>query len=446
MTAPTGRSWHPDPRWADPLIAFLALLALLAASLTLQGRRRADQRPAEQVSLQGRLLEVVLVGPSLLTGRPARPEAWIKAEGQLREPWDQALLRVLRAETGQTPTARTLEELPPEVAGTALGAAYAAAYADGPLPGAQARLDVRQRLGRGYTADLLEARLLTREGQAGAGAALRAAARSALLTRLVGLGALGLGVLAALAGGVVVGLHLWLTRQRPPVRPLPVWELSGRGAALVFLLWFLVFFAGANLAALLLQPWPGLRWAVVPLGFTLQASAGVALICRAEGLSLRALGRRVAPGPLPRNLGWGLAFLALAVTLVLAVSLVATQVLKPEQTPQRDLQDLVRGLRGWGPSLVLFLVVAGLAPLFEELLFRGFLLPVLARGGRTTLALVLSALLFGAIHLQPAGLPTLATLGFVLGLALRHTGSLWPPILVHACWNGTIFLVMRALA
>jgi membrane protease YdiL (CAAX protease family) len=85
-----------------------------------------------------------------------------------------------------------------------------------------------------------------------------------------------------------------------------------------------------------------------------------------------------------------------------------------------------------------------LAPLFEELLCRGFLLPVLARRQPLTLALLLSALAFGAMHLQPGGLPVLSTLGLVLGLAMRHTGSQRTPVLVHACWNGTLFLLMRS--
>ena len=132
--------------------------------------------------------------------------------------------------------------------------------------------------------------------------------------------------------------------------------------------------------------------------------------------------------------------------LVLAVALVTGPLLSPDQSPQRDLQELLRSLRGWLPNLALFLTVALLAPCFEELLFRGFLLPVLAQRQRLVLALVLSALLFGAIHLQPAGLPPLRTLGLVLGLAMRQTGSLRTPILIHACWNGTQFLLLRAFA
>ena len=154
----------------------------------------------------------------------------------------------------------------------------------------------------------------------------------------------------------------------------------------------------------------------------------------------------MAPGRPGRDLAWGLGFLALALFLVMVVALVWNAVASPEKSPQRDLQELLRGLSGWGPNVLLFFTVAGLAPLFEELLFRGFLLPVLARRGRLAWALAFSALLFGAIHLQPAGLPILCTLGFALGLAMRQTGSLRAPILVHACWNGGLFLLMRAFA
>jgi membrane protease YdiL (CAAX protease family) len=131
---------------------------------------------------------------------------------------------------------------------------------------------------------------------------------------------------------------------------------------------------------------------------------------------------------------------------VLLVALLMSLIVRPDHSAQRDLQELLRGISGWGPSLALLLTVAGLAPCFEELLCRGFLLPVLARRQPMVLALALSALAFGAMHLQPSGLPVLSTLGLALGLAMRHTGSLRTPVLVHACWNGTLFLLMRAFA
>jgi hypothetical protein len=225
-----------------------------------------------------------------------------------------------------------------------------------------------------------------------------------------------------------------------------VWTLSGRATTLVLLGWFLTFYLSSTLMGLLFHPWPWARWMAGPLAYLLHAAVGVTLLCWAEGISFPDLWRRVAPGRMGWDLAWGVAFLALAVLLVMVVALVSGWVMQPDQSPQRDLQELLRGLSGWGPSLVMFLTVAGLAPCFEELLFRGFLLPVLARRQTMAVALILSALLFGAIHLQPAGLPILTTLGMVLGLAMRHTSSLRTPILVHACWNGGLFLLIRAFA
>ena len=440
--------WHPDRRWADPLIAFLALITLLAVSFTLRTRQEGNHRPSGRTSLQGQMLEAGLAGPRLLDGARVGPKEWNKARTQLTDPWDRAMLAVLMAELGDPDEARALitEGTPAGIGGEHFRRAFAAAYENGPIPDAPSREDVRRRLGKGYTATLLEARLQDREGGTASGAALRAQARTTLLTRLATLGGLGLLVLTLGAGGLAMGIYLWITRRQPPARPLPDWGLSGRAAILVFLGWFMAFFAAGNLASLLLIPWPALRWAVVPLGTLIHASIGVRLLCWAEGLRFPELWRRVAPGPFRRNLAWGAAFLALAVFLVLTVAMVTSLVMKPDQSPQRDLQELLRGLTGWGPSLAMFAVVAGLAPCFEELLFRGFLFPVMARQGRVTVALFASALLFGAIHLQPAGLPILSTLGLVLALAVRRTGSLWPAILVHACWNGTLFLLMRAFA
>ena len=447
MTAESRSSWQPDRSWADPLIALLALLALLAAGFTLRAREQGARRPAERASLQARMLEVSLAGPRAFTGRSVAAKEWTKAEAQFKEPWDRALLTVLRAELGDADQAApnlgeaSAAQLGP--AGEPFRRAYLAAYAGGPMPTPGERLELRRRLGDGHAADLLEARLLDREG---GGEALRAQARRALFIRLAGLGLLGLGVMALAATGLAVGIYLLTIRDRNPAPALPAWSLSGRATALVLLGWFLAFFLSGSLAALLLQPWPGLRWLALPLGYLLHAGFGIQLLCRAEGMRFGELWQRVAPGRAGRDLAWAGAFLALAVLLVILVALVSSLILKPDQSPQRDLQELLRSLSGWGPTLALFLTVAGLAPFFEELLFRGFLLPVLARKQRLAVALVLSALLFGAIHLQPAGLPVLGTLGLVMGLAMRHTGSLRTPILVHACWNGGLFLLMRAFA
>lgn len=123
------------------------------------------------------------------------------------------------------------------------------------------------------------------------------------------------------------------------------------------------------------------------------------------------------------------------------------------EPPQKALLELLARLRGPWTLLLLFLTVAVLAPTFEELMFRGFLLPWL--GERLTprlglrrarlVALLLTGLGFALMHMQPMGLPTLATLGIVLGCAFLRSGNLLSAILVHGIWNGSVFLLMRLL-
>jgi membrane protease YdiL (CAAX protease family) len=441
----TRQPWQPNPRWADPLIAALACLCLLAVALGFLGRAQAARRPAEGATLQGRLMEAALGAPGL-PGSPRRGRDWEQVQHQLREPWDRALVAVLEAELDTPPPDRLAllrVAAPAGAEGQAFRTACEAAYGAGPLPTPAAWSQARRQLGGGFAADLLEARLADREGR---GEALRSQARSALLTRLLGLGA-GVALLVVLGGvGLVTLLTLWARRGEPRPTPLPAWGLSSRAAALVLLLWFLGFNLVGGLVATLLRPWPALRWVAIPLGTTLHAAWGVALLLKAEGLGFRALWRRVAPTRPGKDLAWGGAFLGLAVLLVFAVAAIWGLLVHPQQAPQRDLQALLRSASGLGPGLLLLLAVAGIAPFFEELLFRGFLLPVMAQRRGFTAAVIVTALLFGAIHMEPMGLPVLSTLGLTLGLALRHTGSLRAPILVHACWNAGQFLLMRALS
>jgi uncharacterized protein len=88
--------------------------------------------------------------------------------------------------------------------------------------------------------------------------------------------------------------------------------------------------------------------------------------------------------------------------------------------------------------------VCVIAPMAEELFFRGFLFGVLSResGGvarRPWSAAVIVGVLFGAAHLGSASaayLPPLAFLGFLLCIVRWQTGSLYPCMALHALNNG----------
>ena len=90
--------------------------------------------------------------------------------------------------------------------------------------------------------------------------------------------------------------------------------------------------------------------------------------------------------------------------------------------------------------VLLALTAVVLAPLFEELVFRGVLLPVLARWLGQGWGVVLSGLVFAVAHLSIGELPPLLVLGIGLALLRLSSGRLLPCVVMHACWNGATFL------
>jgi membrane protease YdiL (CAAX protease family) len=83
----------------------------------------------------------------------------------------------------------------------------------------------------------------------------------------------------------------------------------------------------------------------------------------------------------------------------------------------------------------LFLFAVVLAPLGEEILFRGFLQPWLKSRLNGSLALISTAILFAGIHGHAPTFLPLLVLGLVLGLVYEYTGSWWRCVGLHAGFN-----------
>ena len=86
-----------------------------------------------------------------------------------------------------------------------------------------------------------------------------------------------------------------------------------------------------------------------------------------------------------------------------------------------------------------------LAPLFEEIIFRGALLPVLARRLGSSWGVLLSALFFAMAHISLGELAPLTVLGIGLALLRLSSGRLLPSVLMHALWNAVTFLNLLLL-
>lgn len=100
-------------------------------------------------------------------------------------------------------------------------------------------------------------------------------------------------------------------------------------------------------------------------------------------------------------------------------------------------QDILSEFPRNAGGVVLFALVAVvLAPLFEEIFFRGFLFRGFAESWGWAWGAVASAACFGFGHLQLDVFVPLFALGFVLAWVYKRTGSLWTSIALHALFNG----------
>ncbi len=97
-------------------------------------------------------------------------------------------------------------------------------------------------------------------------------------------------------------------------------------------------------------------------------------------------------------------------------------------------------------KLVIALFIGLVAPVVEELLFRGMLFDALLRRNSVTRTIWISGAVFGLVHLvDPASyalVPALIGLGVILGYVRRNSGSLSQPILMHVGFNSVTAIAL----
>lgn len=156
---------------------------------------------------------------------------------------------------------------------------------------------------------------------------------------------------------------------------------------------------------------------------------------RKAGLVPRRPGRDLVYGLLGTPVGIVLTFATL-----LLVNAAATAAGVPSPEVNHDLLDqLKQADRSKATAIIITAVAIG--PVLEEIVFRGLLqtllLEVMGRSARWPVIFTAAAL-FSVVHLGATtwhALPGLFVLGIVLGWLYERTGSLWPPVLVHAGFN-----------
>lgn len=264
-------------------------------------------------------------------------------------------------------------------------------------------------------------------------------------------------VFAVVASLMLGGVTMWLAyavwkstlRSARPAAPV----LPPRYADTVMwglVAYFTATYLGGWIAGLFARTLPPSTPLLVVLVALVQAATGGAALwvlhrqMRRGGVSWRDLGWTWRP--LFEHLAWGTAAYV-AMVPVLLITVVVVQVLLPSiPSPSHPIAGVASSENPLWVTVLLFLVAAVFAPLFEEVFFRGVLLNALwARTGNRWIGIVVSALVFSVLHPQLyLGWIAVFVIGLMLGGVFVERRSLLPCIWMHAL-NNTVALVAAQL-
>jgi membrane protease YdiL (CAAX protease family) len=143
-------------------------------------------------------------------------------------------------------------------------------------------------------------------------------------------------------------------------------------------------------------------------------------------------------GPFRRSaFGW----LALAFLAYYALAIAYSVIFNP---PEEELPKELGAEESVGLAIATGFLLIVVAPLAEEIFFRGFLYQSFRNSFGVWPGALLSGLVFGVIHFEFFKLVQLAALGVILALLFEKTQSLWPPIMLHAINNTLAFIYLMA--
>jgi membrane protease YdiL (CAAX protease family) len=227
--------------------------------------------------------------------------------------------------------------------------------------------------------------------------------------------------------------NLATPRIRPTGAPLGFWETVG-------------WFALANVAC----------WAALFMLMQLGISFSLAeIICAGGMVSLLVSVVHRAGWSARRYLGlsWAPGYFKLGMCLLACEALLHMFLAYAFPSPEEAVSPFIREYRALAAdpvALVLLWLVTGLiAPVTEEIVYRGFLLPgLMASRLGVAGSIVLTATIFAAAHFpgNPVYAFGLFTGGLILGLVRWLSGSTLLPMVMHAIWNVGILTVLTVNA
>jgi uncharacterized protein len=221
-----------------------------------------------------------------------------------------------------------------------------------------------------------------------------------------GLGEVGIGlaasfVLSTIVGGIILAIAGWTEPEQ-----IPMW----------------------GLALMQIPLWAGYLGAVLYAG------------SKGDG-AVRDFGVSVRPLDVPIGLALGVALQTVALSALYWPIFWLTGTDSGELSrPAEELAERAGGPVSW----LLFAVLVGIiAPVVEEIFYRGLFINALRKRGATVaVAIAVSSVVFAAMHLQVLQFPGLLLFGLVSAFLATRTGRLGPSIFTHIGFNMTTVVVL----
>jgi len=219
--------------------------------------------------------------------------------------------------------------------------------------------------------------------------------------------------------------------------------LSLKEAAVLFAFIVVMIAVTVSILSVIFDPWPQIwRFYILMLWQSLVIIGIIGLVFLIRQFSLKDLGLDLSGffRGLSSGIKWGAVIFAGVVLTGMLVQLLVPITPKPQ-----DFAEVVLAARQ--PVELWAGIVIGviLAPLAEELLFRGMLFPAMREKMGLTTAVILNGAFFSAVHMDAFRFLPLAVGGMLLAWLFGRSGNLYIVIAAHSTWNA-LMLAMLLLA
>ncbi|MFW5866269.1 MAG: CPBP family intramembrane glutamic endopeptidase [Armatimonadota bacterium] len=255
-----------------------------------------------------------------------------------------------------------------------------------------------------------------------------------------------LGVITLALMGFRKGLKVARARAQLPF--MVPWTVIDVVEAVAVLLFMMV--VGGLLTSLALgrvfsaEDWPLGRPILMGIQYLLVSGVTLAVIwyrIRAKtSHPLRALGVRLKRGL--SLVGTGLSGYGAFLTLMIGIALLLGWLMGDAVPLAQTTEEIIGSAETPGEVAIYFVLVCIFAPIFEEIIFRGYVYGGLRRIMSPRAAIIIAAAAFAAVHLNAEAFLVITLIGAMLCYLYERSRSLIPGMIAHGLHNGLVLAVM----